>query len=255
MPPQGPGVSSRPSYGAPPSTSAESGLVAGAPGTTGGEVFHIGDPLMQSLKLAREAELRGDVKNAALFYDHTVTYVVSDSKFRPLPTVAVGGESLSSIARRDLFYTLQVDRQKLAAPQDASAVERILKNLQSMYEKMETIEPNDPTWPYLGGVMYAAGNDYRTAAIKLAQCLKTTGGEPSVRNKARTLLAHIEPGARQQQQWYEQDWAAYEEYVRSGRQARDTLRGMLRFNTQDAERKGDLPKADYYRQQERALPP
>lgn len=200
------------------------------------------------LSIARQAEARGDCAVAAEKYRTTLSYAQTAFTVPTLSTATVAGASLGNIARHELACRLTLARERLAAPRNDLEAEQVRTDLATAYGRLSMIEPASPTWPYLAAVMDAAANDYRAAAIKLQTCLAMSGGEASVKRKAQTLLDHIAPAAAEQQKMYDSDWQAYRDYVASGQQARDMLRGLLQYDAQQAERNQDFGKASRLRQ-------
>jgi hypothetical protein len=72
-----------------------------------------------------------------------------------------------------------------------------VNQLVQLYPVLEKLEPSNPTWPYLNATVMAAQGRYVECKKALQRSLKTTGTSSSVRQKAQTLLTHINPYANQ----------------------------------------------------------
>ncbi len=66
-----------------------------------------------------------------------------------------------------------------------------LNMLETCWRSMQQLEPNNPTWPYLMATRECSQGRYVEARQHLQGCMRSTGGQPSVRKKASSLLAHI----------------------------------------------------------------
>ena len=200
---------------------------------------------ISSVYFARQAEKRGDAQGAAEFYLTAISYLESSApRDLDLSKVVICDEPVPNIGRRMIYYWMQVFRSEVANPHPTMSVEHCLKTLQSCYGKMAWIEKTNPTWPYLEAVASAAEGNYLAAFQKCQEAATSAGGEESVRKKARSLAVHIKPGMLAQQQMKEDDWAAYNEYVRSGAQALDFAMVSARYSAQDARHRGDNANAD-----------
>lgn len=214
------------------------------------------------LALARAAEQRGDIEQAALKYHTTISYINFAYDARDLSRVFIGGERLGDIGRRGILLQLKManaamnpkgagaysnetgaykhDRRAMLLDKNnermdsrAHSAEYWLEKLKTSYGNMCSYEPNNPTWPYLEACMFISVGKYLDGHNLLEQCMRTTGGEASIRAKAKTLQDHIEPGYRDQLAQMEHDKALYQQYMESGQFMRDMAR--IWFN-EDRER-------------------
>ncbi|MEY2486792.1 MAG: hypothetical protein QOH39_2440 [Verrucomicrobiota bacterium] len=208
----------------------------------------------RSIYFGRLAEKRGDVASAAERYLTAVSYLESSApRDADLSKLVICDEPVPSIGRRMIYYWIKLLHQELAKSNPTISVEHCLKTLRSCYAKMAWIEKGNPTWPYLEAVASAADGDYRAAFTKCREAATAAGGEESVRRKARSLAAHIKPGALEQEKMKEEDWAAYNEYVSSGAQALDFATVSARYSADDARRRGDHANADMWESRHRDL--
>jgi hypothetical protein len=204
---------------------------------------------MRSIYDGRRAENHGDIESAAQNYLTAISYLESTAPREvDLSKLVICDEPVPNIGRRMVYYWGQVVRKEVASSRPTMSVEYCLKTLSSCYGKMAWIEKTNPTWPYLEAVASAADGNYLAAFQKCQEAATLGGGEESVRKKARTLAAHIKPGMLAQQQMKEDDWAAYNEYVRSGAQALDFATVSARYSAQDARKRGDQANADRWEQ-------
>jgi hypothetical protein len=204
--------------------------------------------------LARLAEKRGDVATAAQQYLTAISYLGSSAAANAnLSKMVICDEPVPSIGRRMIYYWIKLLHQELAKSEPTISVEHCLTTLRSGYGKMAWIEKTNPTWPYLEAVASAADGDYRAAFAKCREAATAAAGEESVRRKARSLAAHIKPGALEQEKMKEEDWAAYREYVESGAQALDFATVSARYSAEDARRRGDRANADMWESRYRDL--
>ena len=202
---------------------------------------------ISSIYFARQAEKRGDAQSAAEFYLTAISYLESTApRDLDLSKVVICDEPVPNIGRRMIYYWMQVLRSEVANPHPTMSVEHCLKTLQSCYGKMAWVEKNNPTWPYLEAVASAAEGNYLAAFQKCQEAATCAGGEESVRRKARSLAVHIKPAMLAQQKMKEDDWTAYNEYVRSGAQALDFATVSARYSAQDARHRGDHANADMW---------
>lgn len=86
-----------------------------------------------------------------------------------------------------------------------------IMRLHDAYAEMRRLEPSNPAWPYLEATYLCATGQYIEAERYLQAAAKTSGGSETARQKARTLLSHIQGYARQ-------DTARLNSEVRSGQQ-------------------------------------
>lgn len=66
-----------------------------------------------------------------------------------------------------------------------------LAMLMNTWRLMKKIEPNNPVWDYLTATRACSEGRYVEARRSLQMALRTTGGQQSVRNRAKALLSHI----------------------------------------------------------------
>jgi len=66
-----------------------------------------------------------------------------------------------------------------------------LAMLMTCWKVMSKLEPNNPVWEYLSATRACSEGRYVEARRSLQASLRTTGGQPSVRQKAKALLSHI----------------------------------------------------------------
>lgn len=198
------------------------------------------------LRFARQAERVGDSEGAAQLYTTIVSMLQAGPDFNKVPDMKLSGEPVSSIGRRMVYWQIRRLHDQIAKPQPTMELDVLQRDLQGAYGKMQSIEKYDPTWYYLDALGSAANGHYRQAYQLCRQAATAPGGEESVRQKARSLAQHIKPGADAQDKMREEDQAAYEEYVRSGRQALDFAIVSARCSADDARRRGDQASADMW---------
>ena len=210
--------------------------------------------IRESIYFARLAEKHGDVAGAAEHYLTAISFLESSPAANAnLSKMVICDEPVPSIGRRMVYYWIKLLRQELAKPSPTISVEHCLATLRSCYGKMAWIEKTNPTWPYLEAVASAADGDYLAAFRKCHEAATAPGGEESVRKKARSLAAHINSGALEQEQMREADWEAYRQYVESGAQALDFAAVSARYSADDARRRGDRANADMWETRYRDL--
>lgn len=205
----------------------------------------------RSLQSARLAEQRGDLTVASHGYVSALSYCEHAYLLRDLPRVVLLGEPLGTVGRRAILLQLKIIKglstqghgaykeetgtythhrstylQNKSVQLDSRALkmENAYQTLNKMYNTMTLIEPNNPTWRYLMGVMDASIANYYDAYPELLKCLETTGPPQSVRVKAKAMADHILPGYKLQRKQVEEDWANYRKYVASGQQWREFAR-------------------------------
>lgn len=201
----------------------------------------------RAVYLARAAEKRGDVMSAAEKYSRAISLVESTAtRDVNLSKLMLAGESLPSIGRRSLYYELKLLQGQLAETHPMMSPDMVLRLISGSYAKMGAIEKYNPTWPYLEAVAYAANHDYRMAFQKCREAAQAPGGEESVRQKARTLAAHVKSAALEQEKMREEDQRAYEEYVHSGAQALDFAMVSAQVSVNQARQSGDSARADMW---------
>lgn len=204
---------------------------------------------VRSVLEARSAEKRGDTIAAANAYRTAISLLQSTAPSEVnFEKVVLADEPLSSIGRRMVYYQIKLLNEQLAKSRPDIEPSAIVRDLRGCYGKMQTIEPNNPTWKYLDGLAASADGDYKTGFRLCREAATAPGGEESVRQKARSLANHIKSGALEQEHMKEEDQRAYEEYVRSGAQAMDFAMVSAQNSAQAARQRGDTSSADMWQQ-------
>jgi hypothetical protein len=201
----------------------------------------------RSIYFARVAEKRGDVASAAQEYTTAISLIeASAPRGLDLGKLVIAGEPLPSVGRRMVYFQIKLYLDQIASARPTMRPEAVLRDLRGTYGKMQWIEPDNPTWPYLEAVALAADQDYRAAFQKCREAAQSPGGEEAVREKARSLAMHIKPAALAQERMKEADQRAYEDYVRSGAQALDFAAVSAQTSAAEARRRGDQAQADMW---------
>jgi len=223
---------------------------------------------------ARKAEAEGQLDGARHAYLNAVGYAMQssgDESFRR--TCRLHGESLPDVARRGIALQKKMLDKELASPSGKISAKALTLELQRLYKMMQVLEPDNPTWLYLDAVMITNTQNYVKATGILRRCSNLPGGSPEVKNKARTLMAHIKPAYDQQRKWLDEDWEKArkrrEEYMKrpikfepiDDRWAREAQSNSTPYvdpssstsvpswerQAQNAERNGDYAAADRFR--------
>lgn len=157
------------------------------------------DILGSSQQQARQEEARGDYTSAG----RTYLSMLNDTDFggmvpRSLQTTGYQSQTLSReqrrvIAKRALACLTRGTREYLTAhPGDFRHCTAYL-SLHEAYNHMHELEPNNPTWLYLHAIYYCVKDKYVDADHLLRRAISMPGGEESVRQKSKVLLAQIQP--------------------------------------------------------------
>lgn len=96
-----------------------------------------------------------------------------------------------------------------------------LNMLMRCWNIMNRLEPNNPVWQYLMATRACSEGRYVEARRSLQAALRTTGGQPSVRQKAKALLSHINRYADNDQAKIVAEDRAALQYLLSGQMARE----------------------------------
>lgn len=148
---------------------------------------------------ARSEEARGDYTSAGRSY----LSMINSTSFggmvpRSFQTAGSQGNNLNPeqkriIARRALACLTRGTRDYLSAhPGDFRHCTAYL-SLHEAYNNMQEFEPNNPSWLYLHAVYYCVKDKYVDADHLLRNAIAKPGGQESVKQKCRTLLAEIQP--------------------------------------------------------------
>lgn len=151
------------------------------------------DRLTEMVQEARSAESQRDYSSAGMQYFSILQNDIIERHAN------VPAQIKSGIGRRAaacLTIAARADMDRVSSYEGWSHSEN-LNMLEKTWEIMQGIEPNNPTWYYLRSTRACSQGRYHDARTMLQQSLRTTGGQPSVRQKAKSLLAHINKFADQ----------------------------------------------------------
>lgn len=189
------------------------------------------DRLTEWIRGARESEARGNYNDAGGQY-----YSLLQNEFNlPMPQgvkIAVG--------RRAVACLTIAARQGMTDQNgyEGWAHVEALNTLEQTWRAMQKLEPNNPTWSYLMATRECSQGRYADARNHLQFCMRTTGGQPSVRRKAQALLTHINKFATiDQQRMTNADKAAMQALL-SGR-------FMTNTSNSDSTSSGSSESSDY----------
>ena len=151
------------------------------------------DRLTDMVQEARRAEAQRDYSNAGMQYFSILQNDIIERRAN-VPTAIKAG--LGRRAAACLTIAARADMDRVSSFEGWAHSEN-LNMLEKTWEYMEDIEPNSPTWSYLRATRCCSQGRYHDARTMLQKSLRTTGGQPSVRQKAKALLAHIDKFATQ----------------------------------------------------------
>ncbi len=142
------------------------------------------DKLTESVRAARESEARGDFNDAGQQY-----YSLLRNEFNMKIPYGIQ----VALGRRAAACLTIAARQGMQSgdPYEGWSHCEALNVLEQVWREMQKLEPNSPTWPYLMATRECSQGRYADARLHLQQCARATGGQPSVRQKAASLLSHI----------------------------------------------------------------
>lgn len=144
-----------------------------------------------NLQEARKREARGDMASAGSMY---FSLLKTNCYDRGGPDYNLPAETKILLGRRAAACLTIAARKEIPAQTDLLACTSF-NLLHQTYDIMAKLDASSPTWPYLQALRYCAFGNYVEARDSLNRCLKTSGGQESVRQKARYLLSHIQPYA------------------------------------------------------------
>jgi hypothetical protein len=150
--------------------------------------------LCDSLRLSRKAEAQGNWEQAGSQY-----YSLLNTGFAGVNSTS--REFRAALGRRAIACLTIATNKDLANQglgTDGVGCES-LNLLVKAYQTMKELEPNCPTWPFLASAVMCSQGRYADARAELQRSIRTTGGQPAVRDKAQKLLAHINPYANSDQ--------------------------------------------------------
>ncbi|MCA9803080.1 MAG: hypothetical protein KC777_14015 [Cyanobacteria bacterium HKST-UBA02] len=169
---------------------------------------------------ARQQEQSGFLDDAARGYRAAIGQALNCSKDPSfLNSVRMGGDSLGTIGRRAITLQKKIVSRIPDSARDVHSVQARME-LNKLYKSMQKVEPDNPTWFYLDAVMLASKNNYMAATIVLKRALLCKSGSPAVKEKAKSLLSHIQGAGEQQRKWFVAD---------NARQAREFQECVKRY--------------------------
>lgn len=151
------------------------------------------DRLTDMVKEARSAEAQRDYSNAGMQYYSILQNDIIE-RHANVPNSIKSG--LARRAAACLTIAARSDMERISDYEGWAHSEN-LNMLEKTWEILQGIEPNNPTWYYLRSTRACSQGRYHDARTYLQQSLRTTGGQPSVRQKSKALLAHINKFADQ----------------------------------------------------------
>ena len=155
---------------------------------------------------ARQAEVSGQLEGARLGYSRVLSYGLANCSPGDNPgAVKVCGESLGSIGRRAIKLQVALLRNEQSHPSGKYHIKSLENELQLLYRRMQTVEPQNPNWYYLEALMVCEREHHYVKATRLLNKCLSCSGAPTVKAKARKLRDHIKSTADQQQIWLTHD--------------------------------------------------
>ncbi len=151
------------------------------------------DRLTEMVKEARSAEAQRDYSNAGMQYYSILQNDIIE-RHANVPNAIKSG--LARRAAACLTIAARNDMERISDYEGWAHSEN-LNMLEKTWEILQGIEPNNPTWYYLRSTRACSQGRYHDARTYLQQSLRTTGGQPTVRQKSKALLAHINKFADQ----------------------------------------------------------
>lgn len=151
------------------------------------------DRLTEMVKEARTAESQRDYSNAGMQYYSILQNDIIERHANVPSTIKSG---LARRAAACLTIAARADMERISDYEGWAHSEN-LNMLEKTWEILQGIEPNNPTWYYLRSTRACSQGRYHDARTYLQQSLRTTGGQASVRQKSKALLAHINKFADQ----------------------------------------------------------
>lgn len=153
----------------------------------------------QTLQKALNYEQRGDLKSAGMTYfsilnnqlGTTSEFVPSGAPYYMAPQelkIAVGRRAVACLTQSANEHFRVKGLGTVGVPGMSNEDWNILMQT---YVSMQRLEPNDPLWYYLEAIGMCGQGRYVEANARLKKAIKTTGGDPAVRQKANALLGHI----------------------------------------------------------------
>lgn len=146
------------------------------------------DRFTEMVREARQAEAQRDYSNAGMQYFSILQNDIVERNAN-VPLSVKSGIGRRAVACLTIAARADMDR---VSSDEGWAHSENLNTLEKTWEIMQGIEPNNPTWLYLRATRSCSQGRYHDARVMLQKSLRTTGGQPSVRQKAKMLLAHID---------------------------------------------------------------
>jgi len=174
--------------------------------------------LVGEVQQARSMEASGNYRSAGEAY---YGILENDCIERNDPTASRGFQA--ALGRRAVACLTVAARQEMQHEDPGGGWEHseALNMLMNCWRVMSKLEPNNPVWEYLMATRACSEGRYVEARRSLQAALRTTGGQASVRQKAKSLLSHIGRYAdNDQAKMIAEDRAAVQ-YLLSGQMARD----------------------------------
>lgn len=181
-------------------------------------VFAQSARLVGEVQQAHQSEVSGDYLSAGESY---YGILQNDCIERNDPTATRGFQA--ALGRRAVACLTIAARKDMQREDPGGGWEHseALNMLMTCWGVMSKLEPNNPVWEYLSATRACSEGRYVEARRSLQYALRTTGGQASVRQKAKALLSHINRYAdNDQARMVAEDRAALQ-YLLSGQMSRD----------------------------------
>jgi hypothetical protein len=144
--------------------------------------------IIDSIRRVRAEEAGGDYKDAGEGYYSILENQCIEGHD---PSISRGFEA--ALGRRAVACLTIAARGEMEHQDPSGGWEHseALAMLVNTWRVMLKIEPNNPVWYYLPATRECSQGRYVEARNHLLRALRTNGGQPSVRVKAKALLSHI----------------------------------------------------------------
>ncbi len=169
---------------------------------------------LEQLSSGRVWDNKGDIDEAATHYMTAVGYLTSAYPKADYESLQIGGETIDGLTRRVLYIDQQLLRNPSQAKRSSSA---ILSQVKDLYRRLETMEPTNPSWPYMDACLLSSIGNYYAAYPRLQKSISLASSDGELKARALKLSQHIKPAYDQQQKWEEEEWKKWLKYLESER--------------------------------------
>lgn len=149
--------------------------------------------ITEMVQQARQSEAQRDYSSAGMQYYSILENDILERN------ASVPISLKSALGRRAIACLTIAARQDMerVSSDEGWAHSENLNMLEKMWEIMQSVEPSNPTWLYLRATRSCSQGRYHDARVMLQQSLRCSGGQATVKQKAKMLLAHIDKFATQ----------------------------------------------------------